>query len=117
MEVAEAVCLWFLCRRYKRQKQTQRQYWVHPILRDKVALYPKLREYKPKFFSYFRMSVRSFDDLLELIKDGIAPSSQCVRENHFARRKTRHNVEVSVFKIIYYSQIYAVGLHHDVSAQ
>ena len=78
MEVEEAVCLWFLCR--------QRQYWVHPILLDKVAhamfvnLYPKLREYEPTFFSYFRMSVKSFDDLLELIKDDIPPSSQCVRD-------------------------------------
>lgn len=86
MEVEEVVCLWFLYRRYKRQKQRQRQYWVHPILRDKVThgmfvtLYPKLREYEPKFFNYFRMSIKSFDDLLELIKDDIAPSSQCVRD-------------------------------------
>ena len=82
MEVEEAVCLWFLYRRYKRQ----RQYWVHPILRDKVThsmfvtLYPKLREYEPKVFNYCRMSIKSFDDLLELIKDDIAPSSQCVRD-------------------------------------
>jgi hypothetical protein len=76
MEVEEAVCLWFLYRRYKRQ----RQYWVHPILWDKVTLYPKLRKYEPKFFSYFRMSVKSFDDLLEVIKGDIAPNSQCMRD-------------------------------------
>jgi hypothetical protein len=45
-----------------------------------VSLYPKLREYEPKFFNYFRMSIKYFDDLLELIKDDIAPSYQCVRD-------------------------------------
>jgi hypothetical protein len=64
MEVEGVVCLWFLCRRYKRQTQ----YWVHPILRDKVThgmfvtLYTKLREYEQKCFNYFRMSIKSFDD-------------------------------------------------------
>jgi hypothetical protein len=45
-----------------------------------VTLYPKLREYEPKFFNYFRMSIKSFDDLLGLIKDDTAPSSKCVRD-------------------------------------
>jgi hypothetical protein len=45
-----------------------------------VTLYTKLREYEPKFFNYVRMAIRSFDDLFELIKDDIAPGSQCVRD-------------------------------------
>jgi hypothetical protein len=37
MDVEKVECLWFHNRRYKRQKQWQRQYWVHHILRDKVT--------------------------------------------------------------------------------
>ena len=34
-----------------------------------VTLYPQLREYEQKCFNYFRMSIKSFDDFLELIKE------------------------------------------------
>jgi hypothetical protein len=77
MGVEEAVCLWALYRRMKRRRQRYRKYWVHPILRNilttslYVALYPNLRNYGPKFFNYFRMSIKSFDNLLELIKEEI----------------------------------------------
>lgn len=86
MDVEEIACVWLLYRRYKRRRQRQREYWVHPILRDRlthgsfVTLYPKLRQYGPKFFNYFRMSVKSFDELLSIIKADITGNSTILRD-------------------------------------
>jgi len=63
-----------------RKKKTGRRYWVHPIyscrlLKGKFyTLYENLREYPIKFFSYFRMNISTFDELLRL--DGPAVSYQ-----------------------------------------
>ncbi|KAF9819596.1 hypothetical protein SFRURICE_005549 [Spodoptera frugiperda] len=60
----EAICVYLLLRKKERKKK--RQYWVHPILRDRLThgqfqtLYPKLRSFEPKFFNYLRMSINSF---------------------------------------------------------
>jgi hypothetical protein len=35
-----------------------------------VTLYPKLRHHD-KFFNYFRISIKSFDDLLKIVKDSL----------------------------------------------
>ncbi|KAJ8896488.1 hypothetical protein PR048_001832 [Dryococelus australis] len=87
MDVEEAVCLWLLRKIWKRCKQREtRRYWVHPILRDRlthgifVSLYPKLREYDAKFYSYFRMSIKSFGDLLGLINEDISSCKCYVRD-------------------------------------
>ncbi|XP_025413308.1 protein ALP1-like [Sipha flava] len=62
---------------YLKQKWTKREHWVHPINCERytnghyVKLYYKLREDSSKFFKYFRMSVRSFDELLLCIKNDI----------------------------------------------
>ncbi|XP_039748215.1 protein ALP1-like [Pararge aegeria] len=82
MEVDEEVCLlWLLLKKKKRK----RRYWVHPILRDRlvhgqfVTLYPKLRMYDNKFFDYLRMSIKSFDELIELIRQDISCSETHLR--------------------------------------
>jgi hypothetical protein len=68
----------------QRRRQIYRGYWVHPILRDGltasvyVTLYPNLRQYEPKFFNYFRMSVTSFDNLSELIKEEITAVANAI---------------------------------------
>nr|CAI5817996.1 unnamed protein product [Callosobruchus analis] len=60
-------------------------HWVHPILRNRlstssyVKLYPSLRSHKPKFFNYFRMSIKSFDNLLLIIKNDIVADTNAVR--------------------------------------
>lgn len=62
---------------YLKQKRTIREHWVHPINSERytnghyVKLYNKLREDPTKFFNYFRMSVKSFDELLLYIKNDI----------------------------------------------
>lgn len=80
MEINRAVVLWVAYRQWKRRKQREnRQYRVHPILYDRmthsmfITLYPKLRQHDKKFFNYFRMSVKSFDDLLEILKEDLSP--------------------------------------------
>ena len=81
IDIEVVSCVWLFYRRYKRRRQRQGEFWVHPILRDKlthgmfVTLYLKLREYKPKFFNYFRMSIKSFDDLLRMIEVNIRGNS------------------------------------------
>ncbi len=50
------------------------QHWIHPFLHDGliygmfVISYPKLKDHEDKIFSYFRMSMKSFDDLLEQMR-------------------------------------------------
>lgn len=84
MDVKEACCLWITYRRMRRRRR-ERAYWVHPILRERltlslyVTLYPSLRSYEPKFFNYFRMSIKSFDALLEKINHDIAADANAIR--------------------------------------
>lgn len=86
MDVSDAVCLWVVYRRMRRRKQKEeRKYWVHPILKTRlsssyyITLYPKLRDHDKQFFNYFRMSIKSFDDLLDLIKNELEANEQAVR--------------------------------------
>lgn len=53
---------------------TSRKYWVHPLnqKRDEEDLfgnfYNSIRKYPKKFFEYYRMSIASFDELLETMR-------------------------------------------------
>ncbi|XP_052745448.1 uncharacterized protein LOC112049627 [Bicyclus anynana] len=85
MEVEEAICVYLLLRKKERKKK--RQYWVHPILRDRFThgqfqtLYPKLRSFEPKFFNYLRMSINSFDELLEMMSKQIESNDTHMRSS------------------------------------
>jgi len=86
MDVIDAVCLWAIHRRMRRRREMRkRKYWVHPILKTRlshslyVTLYSKLREHEETFFNYFRMSIKSFDDLLEIIKDSLEADENAIR--------------------------------------
>lgn len=86
MDVSDSVCLWVVHRRMRRRRQKEeRKYWVHPILKTRlssshyITLYPKLRDHDETFFNYFRMSIKSFDDLLDLIKNELEANEQSVR--------------------------------------
>lgn len=69
--------LLLLRRRRRRRRFKNRLIWVHPInerRREAGAfhtLFEELRQDDTKFFNYFRMSVSSFDGLLERLKDTI----------------------------------------------
>lgn len=95
MDSDTAVVLWLAYRRWRRRKQREsRRFNVHPILRDRmthsmfITLYPKLREHSEKFFNYFRMSIASFDNLLEIIKEDLSPcQNYMVRDTVSAEEK------------------------------
>lgn len=84
MDVEDAICCWIAYRRMRRRRR-ERAYWVHPILRSRltlslyVTLYPSLRNYEVKFFNYFRMSIKSFDNLLQIIKKDISADENAIR--------------------------------------
>jgi len=64
-----SVCALLLKRRKDRRKK---RHWVRPVVSKRLLngkfykLYEDLRNSRGKFFSYFRMSVESFDKLLVL---------------------------------------------------
>ncbi|CAI6374003.1 unnamed protein product [Macrosiphum euphorbiae] len=74
VEIA-AVCALELKRRKTIKKK--KKYWVHPITSQRLLkgqfykLHNELRSYPVKFFNFYRMSVKSFDDLLNLIRPSI----------------------------------------------
>jgi hypothetical protein len=43
-----------------------------------ITLYPSLRNYEPKIFNYFRMSIKSFDNLLEFIMEEIKADANAI---------------------------------------
>jgi len=53
---------------------SKRRYWVHPLNSDReknnnfLEFYGNIRKHPEKFFEYYRMSVRSFDELLAKIR-------------------------------------------------
>jgi len=61
-----------------RKKKIRRRYWVHPIyscrlLKGKFyTLYENLREHPIKFFSYFRMNISTFDELIRLVGPAVS---------------------------------------------
>ncbi|CAH2101710.1 unnamed protein product [Euphydryas editha] len=55
-----------------------------------ITLYPKLREHDEKFFNYFRMSVTSFDELLEIIQEDLTPYKNYVVCSIFYNTSTRY---------------------------
>lgn len=59
------------------QKQRNRIHWVHPYNVDAKAenrfrkFYESIRSYETKFFGYYRMSIKSFEELLVLLRPHI----------------------------------------------
>lgn len=73
MDFTETACVVALLLRMKANKRRKKQYWVHPVLSQRMLkgqfckLYSDLRDYPNKFFQYYRMSVKSFDELLKIV--------------------------------------------------
>nr|CAH7753037.1 unnamed protein product [Callosobruchus chinensis] len=61
----------------QRRREKQKRLWVHPIVSERllvgafVTLYSKLREDEIKFFNYFRMSIKSFDELHHKLENAL----------------------------------------------
>ena len=74
--------LLYLWRKYKNR---ERQYWIHPILAVRYvegSFYTLFEKLKGKFFNYFRMSVSTFEfpvmRLSDRIKGQVTPMRACV---------------------------------------
>ncbi|KAH9631746.1 hypothetical protein HF086_014747 [Spodoptera exigua] len=67
------------------ERRRKRKYWVHPLntLRLEIGqfhtLYMQLRLNPDKSFEYYRMSIQSFDVLLNLTKDYITKQNTKLR--------------------------------------
>lgn len=62
-----------------------RRYWVHPFTDSRLlrgefyTIYSDLRENSDKFYNYFRMSIRSFDELTARVTQKITSQDTCIR--------------------------------------
>ena len=69
--------MYLLYRQRKYKKALARSLWIHPLVAERSAveafytLFEILRQYEAKFFNYFRMSVATFDYLLQRLKSYI----------------------------------------------
>lgn len=67
------------------KKGIKRRYWVHPLNTQRLTesqFYvkrAKLRAYPEEFFKYYRMSMKSFDELLNSIRDKIKKQNTHMR--------------------------------------
>lgn len=67
------IAAYYLRRRFKNRRR--RRYHVHPIVAQRTlqgeftTIYSLLREDEEKFFNYFRMSIKSFDELSAKLQD------------------------------------------------
>jgi len=84
MEVEEAIAIyWYLKKR--RNEKKKRQYWVHPILEDRsvkglfATLYTDLRANPDKFFLFARMSLSSFDELVQKLESKLQKQEMHMR--------------------------------------
>lgn len=57
---------------------SERKYWVHPLIENRenskkfLVFFNDLRKYPEKFFDYYRMSINSFDELLQKVRESIS---------------------------------------------
>ncbi|XP_022177724.1 protein ALP1-like [Myzus persicae] len=65
--------------------KSERRYWVHPlnVEREKTGhfkdFFKNIRRYPQKFFEYYRMSISSFDELLEILRPRITKNTTLFR--------------------------------------
>jgi len=66
--------------------ERHRVYWVHPLNAQRITLgefhclYSDMRQYPDRFFNYYRMSIKSFDELVILLRPRISETNSTFRE-------------------------------------
>ncbi|KAF0717647.1 protein ALP1-like isoform X1 [Aphis craccivora] len=71
------ICAYYLRKQLRQNKKRRRRYHNHLVIVDRpiegefCTLFSKLREHESKFFDYFRMSIKSFDELLAKLEDSL----------------------------------------------
>lgn len=85
MDLVECACVSILIHR-RRKKKISKKFWIHPIVSERLlhgqfhTLHYELRQYPPKFFNYYRMSVSAFDELLQILGPCLTYSNTQMRE-------------------------------------
>lgn len=83
MEGDELLAIAFLLSQPR--KKRKRRYWIHPLNTKRLQqsqfyiLHNKLRAHPEKFFDYYRMSINSFNELLNLIRKDITKKDTHLR--------------------------------------
>lgn len=60
----------------RKQSKKRRRWWIHPINKNKLLYsnqffdrHEKIKQFPDNFFSYYRMSVNSFDELVQALRE------------------------------------------------
>lgn len=67
-------------------EERQRVHWVHPLNSNRITLgefsclYSHLRQYPDRFFNYYRMSLKSFDELVNTMRSSISKKNTKFRQ-------------------------------------
>jgi len=78
---------------YLNPPRSERSYWIHPfnIVRETnnrfFSFYGDIRKYPIKFLEYYRMSISSFDELLEKLRPYIAKKTTKFRRPVFPEER------------------------------
>lgn len=73
----EIICLAEAAGELEEPVHKHRRYWVHPINSSREhdmrfqIFYNNLKKYPQKFFDYYRMSISSFEELLEKVRSNL----------------------------------------------
>ena len=65
----------------------KRKYWTHPLVSARLlkgafsTLFEDLKEDPPKFFNYFRMSIRSFNELAAKLEDTLKMQNTVIHKH------------------------------------
>ncbi|CAH1998914.1 unnamed protein product [Acanthoscelides obtectus] len=118
MNRAKIVACWLIYRRRKRQKRN-RLHWVHPIneRREETGLFhtlfEDLRNDEKKFFNYFRMSMASFDELHDKLKNVLRSQNtkmrNCIQPIEMLAVTLRYLVRGCTFTDLHYT--YRIGIY------
>jgi hypothetical protein len=74
-------------------KQQNKIHWVHPFNVEAKGekrfrkFYENVRNFETKFFGYYRMSIKSFDELLVLLRPHISRLNTSIRLAISAQKK------------------------------
>ncbi|CAH1979840.1 unnamed protein product [Acanthoscelides obtectus] len=93
MDAEEIALLCYMRRRKMKKEKKKKKVWVHPFISDRnrsgifFKLYDDLRKYPEKFFNYTRMSIASFDELLNLCRNDLTKQDTIFRKSISAEEK------------------------------